>query len=326
MFLSSPRNPIASTNEPESLDIKRNNTSDHQSFEEHCLYSPDLVRRSSVRSSKSSKRDSRLAGLEPIEPKPQHHHHHHYLTQASNDSRTLSIATDISPKNNYSRRKRRPSTSSVTSTVSVSSAKSPAPTSSYFAPQPESSGFVARSPFAKRAPASRSSHGIETSSGPPPALSTQRSYTAEAARSSNCSAQQPPPRPRTEASSDVVKGNSIGLGTREPSECEDSTAASTQQKRVPVDQAMSTMDGTKVDAWAKDDGDATIRAVDSVGRGKHCMTSIEMLKLENKQAHTGNDDLFLRLARSNTTGQGAGDSVARSERRKVRTYTLAITH
>ncbi len=272
MFLSSPSNPISLTNEPESLNIKRNNTSDGQSFEEDCLYSPDLVRRSSVRSSQSSKRDSRLAGREPIEPKPQHHHHHHhhhhhYLTQASNDSRTLSIATEISPKNNYSRRKRRPSTSSVTSTVSVSSARSPAPTSSYFAPQPESSGFVARSPFAKRAPASRSSHGIETSSGPPPALSTQRSYTAEAARSSNSPAQQPPPRPRTEASSDLVKWNSIRFGTREPSECEDSTAASSQQKRVPVDQAMSTMDRTKVDAWARDDGDATIRAVDSVGCG-----------------------------------------------------------
>ncbi len=56
------------------------------------------------------------------------------------------------------------------------------------------------------------------------------------------------------------------------------------------------------------------------------MTSIEMLKLEIKQAHTGNDDLFLRLARSNTTGQGTGDSVARSERRKVRRKTPAITH
>ena len=34
-----------------------------------------------------------------------------------------------------------------------------------------------RSPFSRRPPASRSCHGIETSTGPPPAISTQRAYS-----------------------------------------------------------------------------------------------------------------------------------------------------
>lgn len=52
-------------------------------------------------------------------------------------------------------------------------------TGSYFALQPGSSDLEARSPAAKRPPASRSSYGIETFSGPPPALSTQRTYSTE---------------------------------------------------------------------------------------------------------------------------------------------------
>lgn len=51
--------------------------------------------------------------------------------------------------------------------------------SSYFKAQPSSSGPEPRSPPAKRPPASRSSHGIETSTGPPPALSTQRTLSQD---------------------------------------------------------------------------------------------------------------------------------------------------
>ena len=52
---------------------------------------------------------------------------------------------------------------------------------SYFASQPGASGLEARSPANKRPPASRSSHGVETSNGPPPALSTQRSHSNDSA-------------------------------------------------------------------------------------------------------------------------------------------------
>ena len=53
------------------------------------------------------------------------------------------------------------------------------PRTGYFVQQPAASGIEPRSPATRRPPASRSSHGIETSSGPPPALSTQRSYPTE---------------------------------------------------------------------------------------------------------------------------------------------------
>jgi hypothetical protein len=52
---------------------------------------------------------------------------------------------------------------------------------SYFTTQTAASGTEARSPANKRPPASRSSHGIETSTGPPPALSTQRTLTTDGA-------------------------------------------------------------------------------------------------------------------------------------------------
>ena len=70
---------------------------------------------------------------------------------------------------------------STTSTLPIKtqSPRHSASGGSYFASQPGASGIEARSPAQKRPPASRSSHGIETSNGPPPALSTQRTYSAE---------------------------------------------------------------------------------------------------------------------------------------------------
>ena len=53
------------------------------------------------------------------------------------------------------------------------------PAGSYFAPRPVAPDSEPRSPFNRRPPASRSSHGIETFSGPPPALSTQLSPPIE---------------------------------------------------------------------------------------------------------------------------------------------------
>lgn len=55
---------------------------------------------------------------------------------------------------------------------------------SYFLPQPTASGADARSPANRRPPASRSGHGIDTSRGPPIALITRGSYSADIARRS----------------------------------------------------------------------------------------------------------------------------------------------
>lgn len=70
---------------------------------------------------------------------------------------------------------------------SISSSRSVATTladstASYATPPLGVSPVSSRSALARRPPASRSSHGIETSSGPPPALITRRSYTTEVAR------------------------------------------------------------------------------------------------------------------------------------------------
>ncbi|KAF2752761.1 hypothetical protein EJ05DRAFT_266204 [Pseudovirgaria hyperparasitica] len=52
----------------------------------------------------------------------------------------------------------------------------------YFSPQPSSSASEARSPAFRRPPASHSSHGLETSRGPPIALISRGSYSADIAR------------------------------------------------------------------------------------------------------------------------------------------------
>lgn len=52
---------------------------------------------------------------------------------------------------------------------------------SYFAARPNTGGDL-RSPSFKRQPASRSCHGVATSAGPPPALSTQRALSYETTR------------------------------------------------------------------------------------------------------------------------------------------------
>ena len=72
------------------------------------------------------------------------------------------------------------------------------PRGPYFSRQSTTTSVDARSPAVKRAPASRSSHGIETASGPPPALSTQRSYTAESTRSFFQPVEVPKSKPTTQ--------------------------------------------------------------------------------------------------------------------------------
>ena len=105
-----------------------------------------------------------------------------YLRQSSSTVKPAAIssvanfpATD-SPATSRASSVRPTSSRSATYHASPSHAS---PSESYFVPQSTSSGIEARSPATKRPPASRSSHGIETSSGPPPALSTQRTLSTE---------------------------------------------------------------------------------------------------------------------------------------------------
>jgi hypothetical protein len=96
--------------------------------------------------------------------------------------RTLSsAATPTSPPTSQTEDVR-PDSSSSSLCQTLSAIPSPhdlSPAASYFALRSNPSGSELRSPHYKRPPASRSSHGIETSTGPPPALSTQRTCSIE---------------------------------------------------------------------------------------------------------------------------------------------------
>ncbi|MCJ1398180.1 hypothetical protein MMC11_001377 [Xylographa trunciseda] len=81
-----------------------------------------------------------------------------------------STTTDSTSKSTRPAGRRRVSSSS---TANIRPALHISQEESYFAIPRTTFGAEARSPANKRPPASRSSHGIETSSGPPPALSTQ---------------------------------------------------------------------------------------------------------------------------------------------------------
>lgn len=94
-------------------------------------------------------------------------HHHRFKSVIP-----INPPTTVTPPTSGQQRPTSSPSSLPGSTFSLSTARG-----SYLSSQPGSSGVESRSPANKRAPASRSSHGIATANGPPPALITQRSYT-----------------------------------------------------------------------------------------------------------------------------------------------------
>ena len=167
---------------------------------------------------------------------------------------------------------------------------------SYFTLQPGTPGSEPRSPPNRRPPASRSSHGIETRSGPPPALSTRKSYNSEIPLGPLASADQPDDSPHqfeTNGSIDsILSPNQRSLGT-------------VQKSRRDAGRRPKSMDETIAPAveasYTEDDQDATIRANERnfrINRSRSKST-------QNRQS----EDLFLNLAGDVT------DSM--SERRRV---------
>lgn len=96
-------------------------------------------------------------------------HHHRYKSVIPIDP-----SVTIPPLTSNQQRPTSSPSSLPGSTPSLSTVRG-----SYFSSQPGSTGIEARSPANKRAPASRSSHGIATANGPPPALITRRSCHGE---------------------------------------------------------------------------------------------------------------------------------------------------
>ena len=167
---------------------------------------------------------------------------------------------------------------------------------SYFSVQPASSGLEPRSPFNKKPPASRSSHGIETRSGPPPALSTQRSYNADSPWRASPKSPQAPIQSNVRAGMDSER-RTAGL-----------PKAQSRRNMGADRRSLDTM-ATKWRARSaeNDDEDPTVRV-----NGRHAQSSSLDI-----QPHGYSEDLFLNLASSNTPADDRSNVGSLVERRRV---------
>ncbi|KAL8795288.1 MAG: hypothetical protein Q9182_007550 [Xanthomendoza sp. 2 TL-2023] len=189
---------------------------------------------------------------------------------------------------------------------------------SYFSSQPGSSGIEARSPANRRAPASRSSHGIPTANGPPPALITQRSYhgdhwrnptPTELANLPPSSHRQPqakesgslPARKNSTNSktsggirSEAMNGNGIERGAT-------SIASSYRQRHIGEDDdTLRTHDGT------------------SKPHRHHGNSSNGWNRSgapEDDHSYSSHEDLFLHLARADAEASNPSDTAKKTGRR-----------
>ena len=129
---------------------------------------------------------------------------------------------------------------------------------------------ITRSPALKRAPASRSSHGIETSTGPPPALSTQRSYTTDTTPILNLPGEFSRPTAR------VIRPEPPDLSTRP------STSSGVPDQHIMFNRRSSRM------SMQDDDEDRTLTLKD---------TETEQ---EGDDTISSQEDIFLNLAKQDT--------------------------
>lgn len=199
-----------------------------------------------------------------------------------------------------------------------------------------------RSTVARRQPASRSSHGIETSNGPPPALSTQHSYSPDVARRRpappDLILNRPslPGRSRTDSWIDTKaqrRSWSVDLRT---------SVGPWEALGVERIEAQNTKDGMDSAAASRqaldDDTDRTLRSL-STGRPSPTFTALEEPAQpdessqsspedkpsepaeEDPKSKSSQEDLFLDLAKSDTTANetpdGLSRSASKSERRRV---------
>lgn len=193
------------------------------------------------------------------------------------------------------------------------------PLGSYFAPQPGASGSEARSPQIRRPPASRSSHGIETSSGPPPALSTRRSYNADSPWRS-----PPPSDPRAvyyptvhSANIDSVVRQTHHTATDhiENNDSEGLRPAQLRKSSVVDGGVMATDGRYEMQSESEEDQDPTLRINgNKTETGRH-------IRNQRSQQLSGlsHEDLFLNLARTDSAiDDGPESSSNRNEGRRSR--------
>ena len=200
---------------------------------------------------------------------------------------------------------------------------------SYFSAQPGSPATEARSPANKRAPASRSSHGIATANGPPPALITQRSYHGDPWRNPIATDQPDLPTaslPQTQTSTPTVakdKDNESNPACRRsiaPTNTGETTSDvmnNSEAKRGVTSKAPP--NSQRHDANDVTDDDTLRAVVDSK------LTTHNLTNGANKASHNGgqevdhsyppHEDLFLHLAHADSEAGNNADSIKKFGRR-----------
>ncbi|MCJ1436778.1 hypothetical protein MMC27_006160 [Xylographa pallens] len=256
------------------------------------------------------------------------------VTVSGTPSCATSTTTDSTPTLIRPTGRRRVSTSSV---AKVHPALHASRDESYFAIHRPTSGTEARSPANKRPPASRSSHGIETSSGPPPALSTQRttaahndwtlplpgdfpsilpSLTAKALMGLNA---------QNTAATERLTGDSPKLQTEERATFDTGESLETDNcERGMVARITSPLDcqtptSGKDRHWASSGKDMDTSNKDEGTHGTK----------EEQQSQSFQEDYFLNLAHTDVAPSEITETVDRTERRRSRiaqaTHRLSLS-
>ncbi|KAL8956380.1 MAG: hypothetical protein Q9193_006094 [Seirophora villosa] len=187
---------------------------------------------------------------------------------------------------------------------------------SYFSLHSVSSGIEARSPATKRAPASRSSHGIATTNGPPPALITQRSYHAEPWRTSF---PNDPPNPAVDPSQHSPAPES---GTTLPRRNSTITKTSGAAKSDAMNGTARRHRATSVahDLYDEEaEEDDTLRTLGGTPRSsrasRHTHNGTGPDGHDEDHSYSSHEDLFLHLARTESEAGNNFDAKTRHSKR-----------
>ncbi|KAL8787927.1 MAG: hypothetical protein Q9213_001954 [Squamulea squamosa] len=182
---------------------------------------------------------------------------------------------------------------------------------SYFISQPGTSAIEARSPANKRAPASRSSHGIATSSGPPPALITQRSYHGDPWR--NPVPTDQPNLPATSYRQPQTKEGGDTLARRNSSHSRTGGKAMLDAMNSSLPERGATSNTIPYKKrYDTDEDDNTLRArhlTNGADRASHNG------RQEDDHSYSSHEDLFLHLARADSEAGNNSDSTKKTGRR-----------
>jgi hypothetical protein len=189
---------------------------------------------------------------------------------------------------------------------------------SYFKPPNNPSSIAQRSPPQKRPPASRSSHGVETSTGPPPAISTQRTYSQDKIWQPILPIESAaPPSPLSKQGPEIQLNNSPpssndssvkDTANTSPTGSHESSAVPSRNNSIKEEGKKMTMTTRYMDDMANGDPDRTIRGLDAV------MADQDSVATGSDKSQPRNEDVFLNIARANS---GRRTAAERAERRRV---------